>query len=69
MMEFIEFDGLTDEPLENKVERLAEFAEEIRRQIEKNNLILDRQQQEIYDNEQTINVQKNIIEKLKESHC
>lgn len=69
MMEFMEFDGLTDEPLENKVERLAEFAKELRRQIEENNLVLDRQKQEIYDNEQTISVQKNIIKKLKESHC
>lgn len=65
MMDFMEYDDLIDEPLEYKVERLGEFAEELKRQIAENNLVLDRQQQEIYDNEDTIREQYNKIERLK----
>ena len=57
MDRFIEYDDLTDEPLDYKLERVGDFLEAQKKEIERNYLILSEQEDQIHENQRTLDQQ------------
>jgi hypothetical protein len=57
MDRFIEYDDLTDEPLDYKSERVGEFLEAQKKEIERNYLILSEQEDQIHEKQRVIDEQ------------
>ena len=57
MDRFIEYDDLTDEPLDYMLERVGDFLEAQKKEIERNYFILSDQEDQIHENQRTLDQQ------------